>query len=195
MKSLLILLILLLAVPYAHAAGQENTPHLIGTSGYWRAYTVADHGQPVCYMTLTAHFPRHAKFHRGDALLTITQRPGENSTDVISYSAGYNFKPMSSTEMQIGASRFSLFTSQDTAWSRDAATDHKIAAAIRRASALTITGSPSKGSMAKITDNFSLKGANEAYHTIGKACGMEVKEEPAQHQKPKSKKPHPLHIR
>lgn len=187
----LIMLFLLYAAPVL-AAGKEAVAPSASTYGNWRVYKITERGQPVCYMTLTAHFPKNAKIRRSDAYLTITHRPGESSKDVISYTAGYNFKPASSAELRIGKQSFSLFTSQDTAWSRDAATDHKIAGLIRTASDLTITGEPTKKTVASLTDKFALKGADAAYHAIGKACGVEVVDKPAPKPavkaKPKAKK-------
>lgn len=173
----------------AMAAHREPTPRLLGSFGYWRTYRVMEHDQPVCYMTLTAHFPKYKKYHRGDATLTITHRPGENSQDVFSYTAGYNYKPMSDAELRIGSHAYPLFTSQDTAWSRDAATDHKIAAALRASPQLGITGSPTIKGIAKLIDQFPLKGADDAYRTISKACGLEIPEKSAAKTRPKVKKP------
>ena len=133
-----------------------------------------EQSDPVCYMTLTARFPKNKKFARGDAYLTITHRPGDNSKDVISYSSGYNFKPMSSADMRFGTKGYDLFTAVDTAWSRDAATDHRIAASILTSPSVTITGYPSRKAGGTITDKFGLKGARDAYRAIGKACGIET---------------------
>jgi hypothetical protein len=156
-----------LAAP-EHADG----PEALGVFGSWRAFKANEQGQPVCYMTLTTRFADKGKFHRGDAMLTITHRPREGSKDVLSYMPGYNFKPMSDVDLRVGKASYDLFTTQDTAWSRDAATDHKIAAALRTASTVTITGRPGKKGVAAQTDKFVLKGAGEAYHAIGKACGV-----------------------
>lgn len=177
MKYVLIALLFLSSAP-AFAAGKTEVTHQIGTFGHWRTYKTTEHNDPVCYMTLTAQFPKSQKFHRSSAFLTITHRPIENSKDVVSYTAGYNYKPMSSAELHIGKQSFSLFTSQDTAWSRDAATDHKIAAAIQSAPSLSITGTPAKKPTTILTDKFALTGATQAYRSIGKACGIEVPEKP-----------------
>ncbi len=175
MKFLILLAILLFSIS-APATAKTSASTSLGSFGYWRAYMLTENNQNVCYMTLTARFLKSKKFRRGDALLTITHRPAESSKDVISYTAGYNYKPMSDAELHIGKQTFNLFTTQDSAWSRDAATDHKIAAAIRTSPSLSITGNPTTKGVASFTDKFALKGANEAYRAIGKACGVEVAE-------------------
>ena len=162
----------------SYAASKDTGSRKIGVYGLWRAYETTEKNEQVCYMTLTAHFPKNKKLPRGDALLTITHRPTENSKDVVSYTAGYNYKPMSAADMHIGGATYSLFTSQDTAWSRDAATDHKIAAAIQTAPSLSITGTTARKPPTTLTDKFALKGAAEAYRAISKACGIEIASAP-----------------
>lgn len=104
----------------------------------------------------------------------ITHRPSESSSDVISYAAGTKFKPASEVQVSVGAKQFSLFTQSDTAWSRDAVTDHAIASAIRHGASMTVIGVSAQG--VKIADTVQLKGASAAYAAIGKACGLVVDE-------------------
>jgi len=118
------------------------------------------------------------KLKRGDAFLMITHRPGENSKDVVSYKAGYNFKASSDVAVIAGKKSFDLFTDKDTAWSRDPGTDHALAAAIRSGSTLKITGSPSMKGVASVSDSIPLKGAAAAYDAISKACGYPVEAPP-----------------
>jgi hypothetical protein len=190
-RLILAALALLSLTSPVEAAGNASAPQRsLGTFGNWGAYATTEHGQSICYMTLTARFPKNVKFHRGDARLTITHRPTENSADVVSYTAGYNFRPASAVDIHIGKKDFNLFTAQDPAWARDAVTDHKLAAAIRSAPSLTITGAPVKADIAALTDKFGLKGAAEAYRAIGKACGVAVAETPAPAAALKTKKRH-----
>lgn len=150
-------------------------PALIGKSfGHWRAYKADDSGQPVCYMALTTSFPRNKKFKRGEAHLLITQRPEEKSKDVISYASGYVYKPASDVLVQIGKQSFNMFTSKDTAWSRDAAADKALTAAILGAKTITITGTPAQKNAAPTHDRLDVTGAADAYHAINQACGLET---------------------
>jgi hypothetical protein len=177
----LVFLAALLAMP-AQAAG----PKSLGKSGFWSSYSLGEGKQAVCYMSLSAKPPQPKNVSkaakRGEVVLMITHRPAEDATDVVSYTAGLKFKPSSDVALKIGAKQFDLFTQGDTAWSRDAATDHALAAAIRAGQSLTITGVAASG--APIADTLNLKGADAAYVTVGKACGLKV-EEP----KPAPKKP------
>ena len=174
MRLLLCLLILLTALPAAAAtkaatgtAGQT----VLGSFGGWHAFSFIENNQPVCYMTLGKPMSNAKLAKRGASRLTITHRPGDSSKDVFSYTAGYPFKGGSSVDMLMGKTRFDLFTDKDTAWARDNATDHAIAAAIRANAALTVTGTPALPRAAAVTDRFTLTGAGDAYRAIGKACG------------------------
>lgn len=178
---LAIALIATLMMP--NATGAKDTQKSLGTFGNWRAYSSNDDKRPVCYMALAQHIPAKKGFKRGAAYLMITHRPTEGSTDVVSYIAGYNFKTGSDAKVQIGKADFSLFTQDNTAWARDASTDHKLAAAIRTHDSLIFTGTPFAKGMGGTTDKLNLKGSADAYRAIGKACGIKT-DTPA---KPKAK--------
>lgn len=154
-----------------NVAGQKS----LGTFGSWQTFTYEEANQSVCYMVKPIRFPPPAnkKFKRGDAFLMITHRPGENSNDVVSYASGYNFKPASELKITLGKNSFSLFTQKDTAWSREASTDHAISRAIRDNSSLRAVGQPAQNVTA-VTDTLDIKGADKAYYAISKACGLEV---------------------
>ena len=140
-------------------------------------------------MTLATHFPPNKKkFKRGDAYLMITHRPAENSRNVVSYVAGYNFKTTSEVKLDIGKKSFDLFTQKDTAWSRDASTDHALAMAIRMAASLKITGTPEAKGATPVSDTLNLKGAAVAYAAISKACGYpaDTPPKPAESRQPRS---------
>ncbi|MBV8061769.1 MAG: hypothetical protein JO126_08910 [Alphaproteobacteria bacterium] len=156
-------------------AGTAGQPTPIGkTYGKWRTYKVDDAGQPVCYMALTTGFAKSKKFKRSESHLLITQRPEEKSKDVVSYTAGYTYKPATDVLVQIGKQSFNMFTAKDTAWSRDAAADKALTAAIISTKIITITGTPGQKNTAPTHDRLDVTGANEAYHAINQACGLEA---------------------
>ncbi len=151
-------------------------PAELGKFGYWTAYKMADGNHNVCYMSITAKAPEAKgaakKAKRGNVVLMITHRPGENTTDVVSYSAGTKFKAATDVNINIGSKQFNLFTQNDTAWSRDSATDHALALAIRSAASLAISGTSVAGT--PIADTVALKGADAAYTAMSKACSVQI---------------------
>jgi len=159
---------------YANSTQTKDTQKFLGSFGDWRAYSSNDDNRPACYMALTQHFLSTKKLKRGPAYLTITHRPTEGSTDVVSFMPGYNFKPGSDAKARFGATEFDLFTQDSTAWTRDAHTDHALTAAIRAHDSMTLTGIPAAKGATAVTDKLNLKGAADAYRAIGKACGIKV---------------------
>jgi len=187
LRLLCLTLIILISLSLSAQAEQAAVPKQLGSFGSWKAYA-SEGDKPVCYMTMAVHFPPDKKIKRGDAFLMITHRPGDNSKDVVSYKAGYNFKSSSDVTAVINKKSFDLFTDKDTAWSRDALTDHAFAAAIRTGSTLKVTGQPAAKGLTSVSDAIPLKGAGPAYAAISKACGYPVETTPAGKAAPTNKK-------
>ena len=191
MKNAAILLTLVCALPVVLSApAQAAAPKPIGKFGYWSAYQMVEGQNNVCYMSITAKPPekkddkKKKTIKRGDVVLMITHRPSEGSTDVISYAAGTKFKSASDVTFKIGGKDYNLFTQGDTAWSRDQATDRAIAEALRSATNMTVTGTLASGT--PLSDSVNLKGVNEAYAAISKACNVAYT--PLKTEKPKAEK-------
>lgn len=172
----------IIALPVAANAAPES----LGKFNNWETFSYTEDGQTICYMTQTIKTaspsepavkgkPQPKPASRGPATLMITHRPAENSYDVVSYSTGIKLRPASDAKIQIDAKQnFNLFTQNDTAWSRDAATDKALAAAIRGGGTLSFTGTTAKNG--RVSDNVNLKGSAAAYRAISKACGLAVAE-------------------
>ena len=155
------------AVPDAHAADASN-PSLVATHGKWSVYTFMEKGHPVCYMLSQPKKSRGNYTRRGDIYALVTDRPADGSKDVFSYIAGYPYKPGSNVTLDVDRKHFTLFTQDDTAWAPDAATDAKIASAIRHGSDMVVKGTSSHGT--NTVDTFSLKGSGDSYNAMIKTC-------------------------
>ncbi|MGB9151808.1 MAG: invasion associated locus B family protein [Alphaproteobacteria bacterium] len=167
---LLAMLVASCAVPaFAASAMREKT---LGTFGAWRAYTYNEGGQTVCYMVTTKVVTSTGPKKRATPYLMITHRPIEASTDVVSFGAGMRIDSKHGVAIHIGKSLFELFSVHDTAWARDARTDHKLAAAIKNTPTARIISFPEKKDTKEVVDQFDLSGSPAAYHAIGKACGL-----------------------
>ena len=191
LQRILIGFFLLVASSPAWAAtGTTPSPQSLGSFGHWQTFVSRENSQPVCYMTLTLMVPPVPPLRRRIAHLTITHRPADNSKDVISYDSGFAFRTESTVAVATDKDKFDLFTTQNTAWARDATTDRKIAEALRRSSRVTLTSypatKPKKGPEKPVIDKMDLTGAAKAYQAISKACGY-ADAEPAQASKPEAK--------
>jgi len=178
LKKILAVSFCLLVVCGRTNAVSAGDSEIIGKFGGWIASRIMEGGHPVCYMSLTVSPPpvKKAKSKRGNIVLMITHRPADNSTDVVSYSAGLKFKPASEAIVTIGSKTFNLFTQGDTAWARDSAADRELAATIRNAETMLVTGVSAQN--ISLSDTISLKGSFAAYSAISKACGLPVPESP-----------------
>ncbi len=166
--------IILAVLGLSTASAFAADPDVLGKFGFWTAYSLTENKQVVCYMSIMARSPQPQKSKRGDVVLMITHNQTESTTDVVSYTAGMKFKPGSEVIIDVGGKQFNLFTQSDTAWSRDAATDHALTAALRNGATASVTGMAANGK--KIADTVNLKGGLAAYKAISKACNVPFKE-------------------
>lgn len=156
----------------ARATTQPFKERDLGTFGTWRTYAYDEGGQTVCYMVTTKTVQAKGPAKRTAPYLMITHRPVEASTDVFSYGAGALLDAKHGVKLEVGKTDFDLFSVRDTAWARDALTDHKLAAALRNAARAQVVGISSQNKIATINDVFDLTGALQAYRAINKACGL-----------------------
>lgn len=163
----IVLSLLVLLLPAAARAGE---PRLVGTYDAWSAYVFDENGNKVCYMAAKPDQQKGNYSKRGEAFALITHRPAEGSENVFSYITGYSYKAGSDATVDIDGEVFTLFTQDETAWAPDAATDEKIADAIRKGSKMVVKGMSSRGTAT--TDSFSLKGSGSAHERISKECDI-----------------------
>ncbi len=167
----LIAVLTLMAVMPAGAASAGKEKDL-GSFGAWRTYTYDEGGQTVCYMVTAKTLKSTALKKRAGPYLMVTHRPVEASTDVVSYGSGVLLDSKHGVNVRVGKASFDLFSVRDTAWARDALTDHKLVAALRDATSAQVLSIPALHSVTGINDQFDLTGALSAYRAINKACGL-----------------------
>jgi len=176
-KNLLALALLIVALTAGCTtpvmAKEKTAPEKnLGHFGAWHAYAQDEGGQTVCYM-VTTKLIKPTVLKRGTPYLMITHRPVEASTDVFSYGAGAALDSKRGAKIRVGTMAFDLFSVRDIAWARDALTDHKIAATIKTATVAQATGfTATKKGIRQVSDLFDVTGSGDAYHAIGKACGL-----------------------
>lgn len=158
---------LMVLTQQAHAA----EPRLLGTYSEWSAYVFMEDGNKVCYMASKPTKAEGNYTRRGDTFALITHRPADNTKNVFSYIAGYQYKPGSETTLKLDSTNFKLFTQDETAWAQDPETDNKIATALRRGSSMSVKGTSSRGTPTE--DSFSLKGSSAAHDAISRECGIQ----------------------
>ena len=135
----------------------------------WHAFQYTENGNKVCYIASRPKREEGDYTQRGDVFVLVTHRPSERSRDVVSFITGYTYRSGSEVEVTIGGRTFTLFTSDDTAWARDTATDQALVEAMVRGSDMVVRGTSSRGTLT--TDTYSLLGFTAAREAINEACG------------------------
>lgn len=105
---------------------------------------------------------------RGEIYMLVFNRPSESIKGQIQFAGGYPFAPGSTVSVQIGDSKFDLFTEGESAWPASGAEDAKIIAAMKRGASATVTGRSSRGTITK--DTFSLLGFTAAVEEAESRC-------------------------
>jgi len=75
----------------------------------------------------------------------VTHRPVEKIANVVSFVEGYALKEGSDVALDVGGSKFELFTKDDSAWARTADLDKTIVAALAKATGDGQRGVSQKG--------------------------------------------------
>ncbi len=155
----------------AHTVLAADQVDPLGSFQDWSAYTFLEDGNKVCYALAQPKEARHGGRPRGKIYALVTHRPAKNSTNVVSFIAGYNYKPGSEVTVKIGTRNFSLFTEGDGAWARDEETDNRLVQAIRAGLTMVVEGVSEFGT--ETTDIYSLRGSTAAINAINRACGVD----------------------
>ena len=160
----------------ATASPSPATPatRSLGRSDGWAAYASQDKTGRVCYLVGQPQKSEPAGSGRKAPMAMVTHRPAEKITNVVSFVEGTPLKDGSDVALDIGGSKFELFTKDDGAWARTAELDKAIVTALAKGKAAVVKGVPQKGP--PTTDTYPLAGFAKALALIDKACGVQREE-------------------
>jgi invasion protein IalB len=155
--------------PPAAAPGGAH-PTLLGQYGDWGAYAAASGGGKVCYALATPSSTRTNPPNkpRDPTYLFISTRPAENVHNEVSVIIGYQLKPDSEVNVEIGNNKFVMYTKADGAWLSNAAEEARMVETMRKGADIVITGTSARGTQS--TDRYSLKGLSQALDRTAKEC-------------------------
>ncbi len=105
---------------------------------------------------------------RSDILFFVSYIPSSNVKGQVSFTGGYPFRNGSTVTLDVGGTKFELFTDGEMAWSASDADDAKIVTAMKRGADATLSGVSSRGT--KTEDTFSLFGFTAAVEDAEKRC-------------------------
>jgi invasion protein IalB len=159
----------LLTIAVIHPVAAEDAKRL-GKFGDWESYAYTDGGTKVCYTAASAAKVQGGEKGRNSALLIVTHRPGAKAVNEVSVTGGAVFKKDSDVELQVGATKHSLFTKGDHAWAKDASADKAIVGAMLKGREMSVRATPAKGTA--LSGTISLHGFSDALGAIDKACAV-----------------------
>jgi invasion protein IalB len=142
----------------------------LGTAEGWTAYAYKEKSGQVCYLAGEPQKsePKNAKRKMPRAM--VTHRPDEKVANVVSFGAGLPLKEGSDASLDIGGTKFDLFTKGDSAWARTSDLDKAIVEAMSKGKQAVVKSIPQKGQ--PVTDSYSLSGFTQALAMIDKACNI-----------------------
>jgi hypothetical protein len=153
----------------AVAAGGAQ-PSLLGQFGDWGAYTATPGGRKICFALAkpakAASEP--ANRPRDPAYMFISTRPSEKVANEVSVIVGYGLKANNDAVVDIGGSKFAMYTQNDGAWIKNAAEEPRLIEALRKGTDVVVRGESAKGT--KTADTYSLKGLAQALDRVGQEC-------------------------
>lgn len=134
----------------------------------WKAFSEGEGNNKACMAVSKPKKDEGNYKKRGEIFAIVTHLPGQDKFDEFSIVAGYNYQPGSNPSIQIGDTKFQLFTSGSRAWSFSVSEDLKIINAMKSSLKLSVVGTSSRGTIT--TDTYSLLGFTKAYQKINEAC-------------------------
>jgi Invasion associated locus B (IalB) protein len=153
------------AAPASPASAQR-----LGTAEGWTAYIYKEKSGQVCYLAGDPQKSEPANGKRKPPTAMVTHRPEEKVANVVNFVEGYPLKEGSEVSLDIGGTKFDLFTKGDSAWARTAELDKTIVEAMVKGKQAVVKGAPQKGQ--PTIDTYSLAGFAQALAMIDKACGV-----------------------
>jgi len=158
------------AKPAAPAAAGNAEPSLVGQFGTWGAYTATPNGKKVCFALAK---PASSKTNppnrpRDPSYAFIATRPAEKVSNEVSIMIGYTLKPGSEGSLEVGGSRFAMYSQGDGLWIKNAAEEDRLVDALRKGADATVKGVSAKGT--ETTDTFPLKGLAQALDKLAQEC-------------------------
>ncbi|WP_316013833.1 invasion associated locus B family protein [Roseobacter sp. HKCCA0434] len=105
---------------------------------------------------------------RGKIRLMVSNRPGQDIANEVSYTGGYPFREGSTVTVNVGGSQFEFDTAGEWAWPSSAADDQRAVAAMRAGSDAQVTGTSSRGTTT--VDTVSLIGFTAALEDASSRC-------------------------
>ena len=151
-------------------ANQVNAEEVkkMGKHKDWETYIIKSDTGKVCFAQ-SIPVLQSPKSNLRDSRLFISFRPGEQITNEISITAGYEFNKKNLVTAESGKNKYKFDLMQDGfAWITSKKSEEKMIKTMKKGSRIMITGHGQNGSQTK--DHYSLLGFTKAYNATKANC-------------------------
>ena len=160
----------ILIIFLATFANQVNAEEVkkMGKHKDWETYIIKSDTGKVCFAQ-SIPVLQSPKSNLRDSRLFISFRPGEQITNEISITAGYEFNKKNLVTAESGKNKYKFDLMQDGfAWMTNSKSERKMIKTMKKGSRIMITGHNQNGSQTK--DHYSLLGFTKAYKATKANC-------------------------
>lgn len=155
------------------AMAQEATSNRVSANTDWSVFI--EDSPTECWAvsapreTVNSRDGQVVSVRRGEILLFVFYRPNAGVQGQVTFTGGYPFASGSTAELDIGGTKFELFTEEEWAWPATPEDDARIVAAMKRGAQATITARSGRGTVTR--DTFSLLGFTAGVEEAANRCG------------------------
>ena len=140
----------------------------MGTHKDWETFIIKNETGKICFAQSKPVLQAPKKDAR-EARLFISFRPGENITNEISITSGYNYNTKNSIKAISGKNKYTFdIIRENFAWITDKNFEKKMIKTMKKGSRIMVTGYNKSGS--QTIDHYSLLGFTKAYNAAKKNC-------------------------
>ena len=161
------LTIVIFLATFSNCLNAEEVKKL-GKHKDWETYVINGASGKVCFAQ-SKPVLQAPKNNPREARLFISFRPGENITNEISITSGYNFNNKNSIQAISGKNKYTFdIVRENFAWITDKNFEKKMIKTMQKGSRIMVKAYNQKGS--QTIDHYSLLGFTKAYGAAKKAC-------------------------
>ena len=145
-----------------------DTPKSLGTFKDWSAYSLTDNGELVCFVVTSPEEKLPNNVNHGDVFFMVTNWTGQNVSGEPSVLTGYSFKENSKAVVEVGSTKWELFTKSNGAWLSDRGDEQTLISAMKRGNSMRVKATSARGTATEY--RISLSGITAAINQINSSC-------------------------
>lgn len=174
MKSLFVRAILAAtAITLASGALAQESTNRVAANTDWSVFEDSDPrecwGVSAPKQTVNTRDGNEVAVRRGEVLLMVFYRPGEQVQGQVAFTGGYPFAGGSTVSIAInGGDTYQMYTEGEWAWPATPEDDAALVAAMKRGAEAEVVGRSGRGTVT--TDTFSLLGFTAAVDEAARRC-------------------------